>query len=115
MSKKNRIESLIRECVSEILRRTINNEKIGFISITGVKLSSDGSYAWIYYSQIGTEEEKRKTKYALKSASKFIKGEFGKMVRIKTVPNMRFTYDDSLERGVHIIQKLNELSPEQNA
>ena len=95
--------------ISEVLQRKINDSRIGFISILDVKLSKDLDHAWVYYSQIGSEEEIQITKKGLASATKFIKNEIGKVLKIKTIPDIHFRYDDSLVRGTEIVEKLKEL------
>ena len=59
-SRMKRVENLILQSIPTIISQKINDERIGFISITGVEMSKDLSTAKVYYSQIGSEEEKSK-------------------------------------------------------
>ena len=105
-----RVESLLKQHIATIIQQKVNNPKIGFISIVSVSVTKDISTAHVYYSQIGSEEDRKKTYFALKSSAKFIKGELGKLLHLKTTPNLIFKYDPSIERGSNIISKLNQLS-----
>ena len=110
MSRLDRMASLLKQEISSILRVKINDSRIGFISIVDVKVSKDFAHAWIYYSQIGSEEDKKKTRRGLYAAQKFFKQEIGKVIRTKVVPDLHFKYDPSLEKGVEIVNKLNRLT-----
>ena len=109
MSRKERLESFLKTEISSIIIRTLNDSRIGFISITNVKLSKDHGLASIYYSQIGSEEEREKTRKGLHSARKFIKGELGKELKHIPIPNLKFIFDESIERGVDLVNKINKL------
>ena len=109
MSRLERIQSLIKEAVAEILRRKVQNSKIGFISITEVQVSKPIDHAWVYFSQIGNEKEKRETLKALKTVEKFVSAEVGKVVQTRNSPRIHFVFDESLERGVDLVNKINAL------
>ena len=110
MSRQKRISSVLQTEISELLTRKINDSRIGFISITYVELSKDFRTAWVYYSQIGTEQQKQDTKKGLYSATKFIHSELSKKIRYMAVPKLHFRFDTSIEKGVNIINKLNQLN-----
>ena len=109
MSRKKKLSSLLRVEISSILRK-INDSRIGFISITEVNLSNDLHHAWIYYSQIGNEAQKESTKKGLASATKFIHAELSKLIRYIIIPKLHFRFDDSLEKGSDLINKIDEIS-----
>jgi ribosome-binding factor A len=108
--RPERLAQFIKKEVADILLRKMNDNRIGFISLTDVELSPDFRYAKILYSQIGNDAEKKKTAKALNRAASFIKFELGKVLQIRVVPNLRFVFDDSLERGVNLVTKINHLN-----
>ena len=110
MSRQKKLSSLLRTEISSLLLKKINDSRIGFISITEIKISTDFKQAFIYYSQIGTDEQKEATKKGLSSATKFIHAELSKKIRYMALPKIRFRFDDSLEKGVKIVNKINELN-----
>ena len=105
-----RTASLLRQEIASILLKDINDERIGFISLTYVKLSTDRAHAWVYYSQIGDEKEKNKTKKGLSSATAYIHSELSKRIRYMAIPQLHFRFDESVERGVDISQKIDDLN-----
>ena len=110
MKRAKRLESLLKNEISLILAQKINDIRIGFISITHIKISKDNKHAYVYYSQIGTEEEKEKNKKGLASATKFIHAELSRIIRYMPVPKLHFRFDDSIEKGTDVLNKLSELN-----
>ena len=55
MKRQHRISSVLKTEIAALLRQKINDDRIGFISITDVTISKKGDRAWVYYSQIGLE------------------------------------------------------------
>jgi len=113
MSRKHRISSLLKNEISSILLKKINDTRVGFISLTSVDISPDNKHAWVYYSQIGSDAEKQQTKRGLANATKFIHAELSKSIRYMSIPKLHFRFDDSLERGVDIVQRINTISSEE--
>ncbi len=105
-----RVAALIQSEIAEILRRKVNDKRIGFVSITTVEVSSDLAHAWVRYSHIGSKEDFEASRKGLRSAAKFIKGEIGKVLQTQRVPEIHFMYDDRLEKTAQLIDKINALS-----
>ena len=110
MSRQKRISSLLKTEISKLLITKINDDRIGFISITDVKISNDRAHAWVYYSQIGDNQEKELTKKGLSSATKFIHAELSKIIRYMNIPKIHFRFDESIERSINIIQKIDDIT-----
>ena len=109
MSRIDRVESLLRQEIAKVLQDKLRDE-LGFISITVVRVSKDLSSARVYYSQLGSIEDKRASFEILKKKAKWIKGELGRVLRLKTIPNLRFLYDPSLSDGDQILQNIDAIS-----
>lgn len=110
--RTEKVADLIRDEISQILQRKIKDHRIGFISITEVKVTPDLREAFVYVSVLGDEETKKKSMKGIQSAAKFIRGELGKKISLRSTPKLIFREDDSLERGAKIIEKLNALENE---
>lgn len=109
MSRPEKAAELIRAEVSEILRAKVSDPRIGFVSITSVDVSPDLENAAIYVSIFGGEKDKAAAMAGLESATKFVRGELGRRVEFRQVPQIRFVRDDSLEKGSNVLGIINKL------
>ena len=111
MTRIERVAELIRKEVSAIIREDVSDPRIGFVSLTRVEISPDLENAKIFVSILGDREQKDDSMEGLNSASRFIRGKLGNVLEMRTVPELRFVRDDSLEKGsqvLGIISKLNK-------
>jgi len=110
MAKIDRIErlnSLIRREISEILLYKIKDPRIGFVTVTNVSVSRDLRYAKVYISVFDKDEEE--VKKGLESAKKFIRGILGKRLKIKYIPELIFIIDHSLKEGDRILKIMKDI------
>lgn len=109
MARVDKVASMIKREIAVILRE-MDDRKIGMTSLTNVTISKDMSFARIYYSFLGTANERRTAADRLKNAARYIKGELGRRIEIRRIPDLLFVYDDSVERGVELVNKINKLA-----
>jgi ribosome-binding factor A len=102
-------DSLLHEAAL-ILQKDVKDPRIGFVTLTGVKISPDLRVAKIYYTVLGAEENRKASAEGLASARSFIRREIGQRLRLRVVPDVRFLYDDSLARTLHLQEMLEDLS-----
>ena len=108
-----RMNSLIRQGISELLQRQVKDPRLGnFIAVTEVSTSPDLKHAKIFVSRIGSGEEKQETLDTLASASGFFRSELFKRLRLRHTPELSFQWDDSIERGNHLLQLIDEVTTE---
>ena len=109
-----RVNSLIRQEISQLLQRQVKDPRLGnFIAVTEVSTSADLKYAKVFVSRIGSEEEKQETLGALASASGFFRRELARRLKLRYIPVLSFQWDNSIERGDHLLQLINEVAPEE--
>jgi ribosome-binding factor A len=108
--RPERVAHEIQAAVADILiRGMINDPRVGFITITSVKVSPDLSVAQVFYSMIGTDKQKAETQAGLTSAKPFVRREVTKRVKLRISPEVFFTFDGSLEEGDKIERLLKEV------
>ncbi len=108
--RPERVAAEIQAAVADMLTRgAIHDPRIGFITLTGVKVSPDLSVAQIFYSMIGTDEQKAETQAGLDAAKGFVRREVTKKVKLRISPEVFFTFDPSLEEGDKIDRLLKEV------
>ena len=108
-NRTRRIAEEIRKIVSTMLINGIKDPRINsLVSVTDVEVTSDLSYAYVYVSILGGDEEP--TLAGLKSACGYIRREVGKSIKIRHTPEIIFKIDDSLLKGMYmdeLIKKVN--------
>lgn len=113
-----RVNSIIRQEISEMLRRQVKDPRLGnFISITAVDTSSDMKHAKVYVSclQEGDgkqdNESKLETLGVLSSAAGFFRRELASNLKLRRVPELTFQWDESLERGDQVLRIIDQVIP----
>ena len=83
----------IKVIVAEMLQRRIKDPRLGFVTITDVRLTGDSQDATVFYTVLGSEEEQASTTAALRSATGLIRSEVGKQLGLRLTPALRFVPD----------------------
>lgn len=110
MSRRTeRIESLIQAVLGELVLKKLKDPRIGFVTITRVKITPDLKEARVYYSVLGKEKEKREAGLALEHAAGFLQHEIAAALKLRFTPKLAFDLDESLEESMRIEQILREL------
>lgn len=103
-----RMNKIIERELSTILLRDAKNQLLKFVSVTKVAVTSDMSYATVWYTVLGNENEIEATKKALEESKGFLRSELSKKLDVRKTPDLRFKYDESLMYGKHIEELLNK-------
>lgn len=110
-----RVNSLIRQEISQLLQRQVKDPRLGsFVSVIEVDTSSDLKSAKVFVSCIGGEEKKEEILHVLVAASGFFRGELAKRLKLRHIPELDFQWDDSIERGAHILELIDRVSEAEN-
>ena len=108
--KTDRIASNLIKEISYILANKIKDRDIKFVTITDCKVTTDLSFAKVYFTVL-ENDRKEETLKALKNASGYIRKELAERVDIRHIPELQFVFDESIEYGSkieHIIEQLHE-------
>ena len=106
--KLERINSSIKRELSYVLANEVKDRSIDFVTITAVKTTNDLSYCKVYVT-VFKEELREDALKALKNAKGFIRKTLASRVDIRHVPELDFVYDESLEYGKRIEDKIREI------
>ena len=106
-----RVNNLIRQEISILLQRQVKDPRLGgFVAVTAVSTSPDLRYAKIFISQIGSKDETQQTLGVLAAASGFFRNELAKRLKLRRIPELSFQWDDSIERGAHLLELIDRVS-----
>jgi ribosome-binding factor A len=108
--RAERVNELLREEISDLVQHELKDPRLsGLISITSVETSPDFRHARVFVSVLGTEEQRQSTLKALHAAEGFLRHELRARLRsLRTVPELVFRADTSIERGARLTSLLNE-------
>jgi ribosome-binding factor A len=111
--RADQVGAQVREEIMQIIRRNLKDPRIGFVSITQVRMSPDLRSARVRVSVLGDETEQKQTLAGLRSATGLIRHELGRRLEnLKFSPELRFELDPSIEYSVHISKRLREILPD---
>ena len=92
-ARARRVADRIHKTVAQVLERRIKDPRLGFVTITDVRVTGDVPPATVFYTVYGTEGERRRSASALKSATGLIRSEVGKALGIRLTPTISFQLD----------------------
>ena len=92
-ARARRVADRIHKNVAQVLERRIKDPRLGFVTITDVRVTGDLQQATVFYTVYGTEGERRRSASALKSATGLIRSEVGKALGIRLTPTISFQLD----------------------
>ncbi len=114
--RSHRLAEQLKNEISAIIAQEVRDPRVGFATVTEVKVSQDLRYARILISVLGSPEEKQETFDALVRAAGFIRRLVGARVKLRHTPELSFAYDDSIEQGdklMRLFEQLKQESPEE--
>lgn len=111
-----RVNSLIRQEISQLLQREVKDPRLGnFIAITEVITAPDLKHTRVFISYLGTEAEKQETLKILTAAAGFFRRELAKSLKLRYIPEISFHEDNSIERGDRISQLIDRVISEKSS
>ena len=109
--KIERLNNTLMREISMILMQEVKDPNCKFVTITAVRTTSDLSYTKIYVTTL-KDEFRKETMKALKNASGFIRRELANRIEVRHIPKLEFVYDESIEYGKKIEDKIKEIHKE---
>ncbi len=107
--RSQRVGEQIQKEISALLLKGLKDPRVGFVTITEVKVTSDLGLARIYFTVMGEDKVRKETAEGLTSAGPYLRRELGKRLRLRHVPELIFEFDSALEYGNRIESLLQEI------
>lgn len=107
--RSQRVGELLHHEISRMIQFELKDPRIGFVTVTGVELTDDIQHARIYFTVMGEESNRQQTARGLEKAIPFMRRELGRRLHLRTIPELAFHYDNSLEYGNRIERLLQEV------
>jgi ribosome-binding factor A len=111
--RMRRVNEALREVLSEAIT-ALKDPRIGFVTVTGVKASTDLRQATVYVSVLGSERKRRASLEGLESSHGVLQAIVNRELHLKRTPQLSFEYDPTIEEGVRLTRLIDELAPDGN-
>ncbi|WEG07775.1 30S ribosome-binding factor RbfA [Microbacterium horticulturae] len=106
--RQARLADRIRVLIAQRLEKGLRDPRLGFVTITDVKVTGDLQHASVFYTVLGDEKERTDTADALKAATGMLRSEVGRQLQIRLTPTLEFIPDAIPENAGHIEDLLRE-------
>lgn len=107
--RSRRIAEQIQRELAELIRLELKDPRLGgLITITEVEVSTDQSHAKVFFTLLGDAEKIDETTAGLKRAAGFLRTQLAQRMQLRTVPQLDFRYDASVERGMKLTRLIDE-------
>jgi ribosome-binding factor A len=97
-----RVDEAIRQVIGDALASDLKDPRVGFVTVTDVKTSSDLSHARVYVSVLGEHQTREHTLEGLRSAHGYLQRRIGGELHLKRTPTLEFSYDDTTDRAMRL-------------
>lgn len=108
--RPRKVADLIQRELSDLLRREVRDPRVGMVTLTSVDVSPDLSHAKIFFTMLD-KEHLEETTQGLQRAASFLRSQLSKRMSMYTTPELRFVYDESVERGDRLSQLIDSVVP----
>ncbi len=106
--RARKLAERVQQVVAQMIDTRVKDPRLGFVTITDVRVTGDLQHADVYYTVLGDEESRQGSAKALESAKGLIRSEVGKQTGIRLTPTLAFHLDAVPETAAHLEEALSE-------
>jgi ribosome-binding factor A len=106
--RMRRVDEAVREVLSDAISTNLQDPRVGFVTVTGVKTSRDLRHARVYVSVLGDDAARAETLAGLRSAHGFLQAAISRELNFKHTPTLTFEYDETVERAARVTELLRD-------
>ena len=103
-----RVAEQIQRELADLIRLELDDPRVGMVTLTEIEVSPDYRHAKVFFSTLGDVHQVAAATSALNHAAGFLRHELGQRVKLRSVPQLHFSYDESVERGIRISQLIEQ-------
>jgi ribosome-binding factor A len=107
-TRSSRLAEQIQRDLSDLIRLEVRDPRVGLVTVTEVDVSRDLSHAKIYVTSLAGREQAEQSLQALQHAAGFLRSRLAQSLKARTVPELHFAYDESVERGIKLSRLIDE-------
>ena len=107
-SRTLRIAEQIQRELAGLVRLELKDPRVGMVTLTDVEVTADYAHAKVFFTTLGTNDQIEAAGAGLNHAAGFLRHELGQRIKLRSIPQLHFIYDESVERGVRLSQLIDE-------
>lgn len=108
--RTDRIAEMIQRKLAQIIPTEVKDPRLtGFVTISAVKVAADLSHAKVYFTVLN--DDKKTAATILNAAASYLRGALARSITLRTVPQLHFIYDESIEYGQRLSRLIDEVNP----
>ncbi|MBI2291776.1 MAG: 30S ribosome-binding factor RbfA [Betaproteobacteria bacterium] len=107
-SRTLRIAEQIQRELAGLIRLELKDPRVGMVTLTDVEVTADYAHAKVFFTTLGTSDQIAVATAGLNHAAGFLRHELGQRIKLRSIPQLHFIYDESVERGVRLSRLIDE-------
>ena len=107
-ARNRKIADAIQRELSELIRLEMRDPRVTMVTLTDVEVARDNSHAKVFFTSLGTEAQVESCQHGLQSAAGFLRSQLAHRLTIRTVPQLHFEVDTSIEHGVRLSKLIDD-------
>jgi len=107
-SRTRRVGEQMQRELAELVRAELKDPRLGMVTIQAVEVTRDLGHAKVFFTVLGNAGTVAETQAVLQHAAGFLRGELGRRMVLRGVPQLHFVYDESVERGTRLSHLIDE-------
>jgi ribosome-binding factor A len=108
--RAQKVGDQIQRELSEIVRRELRDPRVGMITLTAVEMSPDCAHATVFFTCLDAAHAQQAAA-CLRRAGGFLRSQLGRRIKLYVTPELRFAYDESIERGDRLSRLIDSVQP----
>ncbi|HUN78259.1 MAG TPA: 30S ribosome-binding factor RbfA [Solirubrobacteraceae bacterium] len=110
--RMRRVDEAVRQVIGDALARELKDPRVGFVTVTDVRTSTDLSHARVYVSVLGDKQQRESSMAGLESAHGYLQRQLSTQLRLKRTPTLQFIYDETTDRAMRLEELLRQSGAE---
>ena len=110
-SRARRVGEQIQRDLAELIRSEIRDPRLGMVTVNHVDVTRDMSYARVFITVMGEPESREVSLSILNKMAGYLRGQIGRRMKLRMIPELKFLYDESIDRGARIDSLLKGVAP----
>jgi ribosome-binding factor A len=106
--RSRRVADQVQRELADIVRFELKDPRVGMITITDVEVTPDYAHAKVFFTLLGDAARAEEAEQGLKRAAGFLRTQLAHRLKFRTVPQLHFVYDTSIERGINLSRLIDE-------